>query len=56
MPIDRLGPGQLLQQQRIPATTSGRIIVVGPQESVRSIQEAARIARDGDTIEIRSGE
>ena len=50
------GPGQPLQQQRIPATTSGRTIVVGPQESVRSIQEAARIARDGDTIEIRSGE
>jgi hypothetical protein len=55
MPIDRRRPGQP-PQQRIPAATSGRTIVVGPQEPVRSIQEAARIARDGDTIEIRSGE
>jgi hypothetical protein len=48
-------PGQP-PQQRIPAATSGRTIVVGPQEPVRSIQEAARIARDGDSIEIRSGD
>ncbi|MBL8395740.1 MAG: hypothetical protein JNK99_13500 [Candidatus Accumulibacter sp.] len=34
----------------------GRTIVVGAQESVRSISEAARLARDGDTIQIRPGE
>jgi len=35
---------------------SGRTIVVGEREAVRSISEAARLARDGDTIEIRAGE
>jgi MYXO-CTERM domain-containing protein len=35
---------------------SGRTIVVGEREAVRSISEAARLARDGDTIEIRPGE
>ena len=35
---------------------SGRKIVVGEREQVRSISEAARLARDGDTIEIRPGE
>ncbi|EXI75211.1 MAG TPA: hypothetical protein PK440_01000 [Candidatus Accumulibacter phosphatis] len=40
-----------------PATVaSGRTIVVGEREQVRSISEAARLARDGDTIEIRQGE
>ncbi len=34
----------------------GRTIVVGPLEAVRSIKEAARIARDGDTLEILPGE
>lgn len=34
----------------------GRKIVVGPQEQIRSLREAARLARDGDTIEILSGE
>ncbi len=38
------------------AASNGRTIVVGPHEQVTSIKEAARIARDGDTIEIRSGE
>ncbi len=35
---------------------SGRVIVVGPQEAVTSIKEAARLARDGDTIEILPGD
>lgn len=35
---------------------TGTTIVVGPLERIRSIKEAARIARDGDTIEILSGE
>lgn len=38
------------------AAANGRTIVVGPQEEVRSISEAARLARDGDTIEILPGE
>ncbi|WP_313952807.1 hypothetical protein [Accumulibacter sp.] len=44
-------------EKRMASTTApGRTIVVGPLEAVRSIEEAARIARDGDTIEIRPGE
>ncbi|WP_300454203.1 hypothetical protein [Accumulibacter sp.] len=35
---------------------SGRTIVVGPNEPIGSLKEAARMARDGDTIEILPGE
>jgi hypothetical protein len=34
----------------------GRTIVVGPSERVRSIKQAAVVARDGDTVEIQSGD
>ncbi|MCM8594441.1 hypothetical protein [Accumulibacter sp.] len=35
---------------------SGRTLVVGPDREISSIREAARLARDGDTIEILPGE
>jgi hypothetical protein len=35
---------------------SGRTLVVGPRQAIQSITEAARIAQDGDTIEILPGE
>jgi hypothetical protein len=47
---------QVLDKKVPSATANGRTIVVGPQEEVRSISEAARMARDGDTIEILPGE
>ncbi len=57
---DSLGGGRALGKVRedkaASAATGGRKIVVGPLEKVRSIQEAARLARDGDTIEILPGE
>jgi len=35
---------------------AGRILRVGPAEAIRSIAEAARIAQDGDTVEIVAGD
>ncbi|WP_295509887.1 hypothetical protein [Accumulibacter sp.] len=49
-------PGKSPDRNAQGAAASGRIIVVGPQEEIRSIQDAAKIAHDGDTIEIRPGE
>jgi hypothetical protein len=48
----------LLLDKKVPSSTAanGRTIVVGPQEALKSITEAARMARDGDTIEILPGE
>ena len=40
----------------LPASGAGRTIVVGPLEPINSVKEAARVARDGDTIEILPGE
>lgn len=34
----------------------GRILRVGPMEPIRSIADAARLARDGDIVEIQAGE
>jgi hypothetical protein len=58
LPANRSCPGQCRSDKKTPgaAASNGRTIVVGPHEQVTSIKEAARIARDGDTIEIRSGE
>jgi hypothetical protein len=50
------GPGGALEKKWPGAMASGRTLVVGPQEQIRSITEAARLARDGDTIEILPGE
>jgi hypothetical protein len=50
------GPGQPLEKKWPNAAAGGRTLVVGPQEQIRSITEAARLARDGDTIEILPGE
>ena len=50
------GPGRALEKKRPNAMANGRTLVVGPQERIRSITEAARLARDGDTIEILPGE
>jgi hypothetical protein len=50
------GQRQADDRKPAPAATSGRTLVVGPHEALRSIGEAARLARDGDTVEIRSGE
>lgn len=38
-----------------PATALARTIQVGPQGTVRTIAEAAKIARDGDTVEVAAG-
>lgn len=37
-------------------TAKGRILRVGPQQTVRTIAAAAKAARDGDTIEIEAGD
>src|SRR5690242_19890452 len=34
----------------------GATLVVGPEAPIRTVAEAARIARDGDVVEIQSGE
>ncbi len=49
-------PSQVVGKKSPPLASGGRTIVVGPQEPVKSITEAARIARDGDSIEIHSGD
>jgi hypothetical protein len=55
--VGRDGSQSQVLDKKVPsATANGRTIVVGPQEEVRSITEAARMARDGDTIEILPGE
>jgi hypothetical protein len=36
--------------------TTSRILKVGPRESIRSIAEAAKLAQDGDIVEIAAGE
>ena len=55
--VGRDGSQSQALDKKVPsATANGRTIVVGPQEEVRSISEAARMARDGDTIEILPGE
>ena len=38
------------------AQPSGRVIRVGPQRTVKRIADAARIARDGDIVEIEAGD
>lgn len=48
--LDAQPPSSLLQK------ATGRILRVGPTAPIRSIAEAARLARDGDTIEIQAGE
>jgi hypothetical protein len=50
------GPGRTLEKKWPNAAAGGRTLVVGPQEQIRTIAEAARLARDGDTIEILPGE
>ena len=50
-------PGQRISVgKHPPPANGGRTIVVGPHEQVRTITEAARRARDGDTVEILAGE
>lgn len=39
-----------------PGAAGGRVLRVGPLEDVRTIAEAAKKARDGDVVEIASGE
>ena len=38
------------------AATAGRLLRVGPRQSLRTIAAAAQAAQDGDTIEIEAGE
>jgi hypothetical protein len=38
------------------AVPGARIVRVGPDQAIRSVAEAARLARDGDTVEIAGGE
>lgn len=35
---------------------SGNVLKVGPQQAIRTIAAAARLARDGDTVEIEAGD
>ena len=39
----------------IVATTRGQLIRVGPTRDVRTIEDAARLARSGDVVEIDPG-
>lgn len=62
--IRRAPDGKLIAvEKNAPAATTGQTpvsapatLVVGPQERFRTITEAAKAARDGDVVEIRSGE
>ena len=36
--------------------TADHVLRVGPSQTLRSVAEAARIARDGDTVEIEAGD
>ena len=47
---DESAAGKARERKAPSAVASSRTLVVGPREQIRSIQEAARIARDGDTI------
>ncbi len=40
----------------IGASTPGRTIQVGPGSDIRTLAEAARLARDGDTVEVMSAD
>ncbi len=42
--------------QNVPPTTEGRILRVGKNGAIQTIAEAARLARDGDIVEIEAGE
>ena len=59
--IRRNADGKLITVEQAPIgvtpdTTLPATLVVGPRERIRSITEAARIARNGDIIEILPGE
>ncbi len=40
----------------VPTATATHLIQVGPQRAVRTLAEAARLARDGDTVELDAAE
>jgi len=46
------------EQVRLPdkATLIGKVIRVGAEREIRTLREAAKIARDGDTIEVDAGD
>lgn len=49
-------PPPLIRAAQLRAEVAvGRVVRVGPTEAIRSIAEAARIAQDGDTVEIVAG-
>ncbi len=56
----RRGPdGKLIVVEKpllSPAISHAATLVVGPDEAIRTITEAAKLARDGDIVEIRPGE
>jgi hypothetical protein len=39
-----------------PTTAVGRVLRVGPEEPIKRISDAAKLARDGDTVEIVAGD
>lgn len=39
----------------VATTAAGRVVAVGPQRPVKTLAEAARLARDGDTVEVDAG-
>jgi hypothetical protein len=56
-PLPRMVPGlpvEMVAQDA--AAPGGRIVRVGPDQAIRSVAEAARLARDGDVVEIAAGE
>ena len=39
----------------VAAAAAGSVMAVGPQRAVKTLAEAAALARDGDTIEVDAG-
>ncbi|MFN3478997.1 MAG: nitrous oxide reductase family maturation protein NosD [Thermodesulfovibrionales bacterium] len=55
MPLKAHAAGLVLLVLLIPSILYGKTLYVGP-EGYKSISEAIRVAKDGDTIEVRGGE
>ena len=53
---DLLAALALTPLNRAARSAPGRVLRVGPLEPIRSLAEAARLARDGDLIEVQAGD
>jgi hypothetical protein len=56
LPLIGTGASADSSDQGLAKSGSGRILRVGPGQTLKSVAEAARIARDGDTVEIEAGD